>query len=90
MEAHRTPDGRPATPTVLLLDAAWNEVGSFVERPAPLMTWFQENRGRKSSEELHEHIYDWYDHDRGVSTVAQVVSMMEAARAAGPVRIRSR
>jgi len=89
MEAHRTPDGRPATPTVILLDAGWNEVGSLVERPAPLMAWFQAHRADMSSDELHQYIFDWYDHDHGVSTLAQVVGMMEAARAAGPVRIRS-
>jgi len=88
MEARRTPDGRPATPTVLLLDAGWNEVGSLVERPAPLMEWYQAHRADMSSEDLHEHIYGWYGRDRGVSTLAQVVGMMERARAAGPVRIR--
>lgn len=86
MEAHRTPDGRPATPTVLLLDAAWNEVGSLVERPAPLMAWFQAHRVDMSSEKLHEYVFDWYDQDRGVSTVAEIIGMMEAARAQGPVR----
>jgi hypothetical protein len=89
MEAHRTPDGRPATPTVLLLDAGWNEVGSLVERPAPLMEWYQAHRADMSSDDLHEHIYEWYDRDRGASTLAQVIGMMETARSAGPVRIRS-
>ena len=77
MEAHRTPDGRPATPTVVLFDGAWREVGSLVERPAPLTTWVQANRAEMTSEALHAHIYDWYDADRGASTVAEIVAMME-------------
>jgi hypothetical protein len=37
MEAHRTPDGRAATPTVILLDDQFNERGCWIERPAPLI-----------------------------------------------------
>src|SRR5688572_8020223 len=41
-EAHRTPDGRAATPTVILLDAEFNERGCWVERPAPLLAAMKE------------------------------------------------
>ena len=34
MESRRTPDGRSATPTVILLDAAGAEVGCWIERPS--------------------------------------------------------
>lgn len=77
MQAHRTPDGRPSTPTVVLFDGAWREVGALVERPTPLVSWVEGHRTGMSSEALHEHIYAWYDEDRGVSTIAQVVTMME-------------
>ena len=36
-EAHRTPDGRAATPTFILLDADFNERGCWVERPSELI-----------------------------------------------------
>src|SRR5688500_16906527 len=36
-EAHRTPDGRAATPTFILLDAEFNERGCWVERPSELI-----------------------------------------------------
>ena len=36
-EAHRTPDGRAATPTVILLDGEFNERGCWIERPANLI-----------------------------------------------------
>jgi len=79
MEAHLTPDGRASTPTVLLLDEAWNEAGCFVERPVELQDWVMEHRPEYSSEKLHEHMFDWYDEDAGASTIEQVVEMLEAA-----------
>ena len=36
MEAHRTPDGRPATPTIVVLDAEGGVKGVIAERPAAL------------------------------------------------------
>jgi hypothetical protein len=79
MEAHRTPDGRASTPTVLLLDEKWNEAGCFIERPAPLQDWVMQHRPEYSSEKLHEHMFEWYDDDAGASTIEQVVAMLEAA-----------
>ncbi|GMV07241.1 MAG: hypothetical protein AMXMBFR53_35160 [Gemmatimonadota bacterium] len=84
MRAHRTPDGRPATPTFLLLDASWDEVGCFVERPAPLMAWYQENRTSMDTDALHAYIVDFYERDGGTSTVTDVLEMLEAAAAGRP------
>ena len=84
MEAHRTPDGRAATPTVILLDEGWNEAGCFVERPAPLMAWYMENRADKTSDELHEYIFDWYAADAGAATVDDVLALLESAAAGRP------
>jgi len=77
MEARRTPDGRPATPTVVLFDPTWREMGSLVERPAPLAAWTQAHRAEMTSEALHAYIYDWYDRDRGATTIGEIVAMME-------------
>jgi len=84
MEAHRTPDGRAATPTFLLLDASWDEVGCFVERPTPLMAWVQENRGSMDTDALHEYIVDFYETDEGTGTVTDMVELLEAAAAGRP------
>jgi hypothetical protein len=84
MEAHRTPDGRAATPTFLLLDSSWKEVGCFVERPAPLVAWHMENRATKSSDEVHAHVQEWYDTDKGRGTVTEFVEILEAAAAGRP------
>ncbi len=81
MEAHRTPDGRAATPTVLLLDSDYEERGCFIERPRSLQSWIIENQGRISSEELFTRKMAWYDEDAGSETVAQLVEILEAAAA---------
>ncbi|HSG08503.1 MAG TPA: thioredoxin family protein [Longimicrobiales bacterium] len=84
MEAHRTPDGRAATPTVILMDGAWNEVGCFVERPTPLMAWYLANRETKTSDELHDYIFDWYTANAGAATVDDILTLLEGAAAGHP------
>lgn len=78
MEAHRTPDGRAATPTVLLLDEAFDEAGCFIERPPALQDWIRDRPGL-SSQEVYEGKMAWYDEDGGQGTVEAVVEMLEAA-----------
>lgn len=77
-ETRRTPDGRTATPTIIVLDADWKEIGAIVERPAPLLAataaWEAEGerniRGRRM---------EWYESDAGRSTVAEVLEIIERA-----------
>lgn len=84
MESHRTPDGRAATPTVLLLDEAFEEVGCWVERPRKLQAWFLENEPKLDEDTLHEQKYAWYDSDRGRETLREIVELIEAAGAGEP------
>jgi hypothetical protein len=79
MEAHPTPDGRPATPTVLLLDARHDEAGCLIERPPSLQDWILDEGWRLSSDEVYERKMQWYAEDAGRETVETVVRMMEAA-----------
>ncbi len=73
MEAHHTPDGRAATPTVILLDSELNERGCWVERPVPLQAAMKEPNFSSRQE--------WYDKDRGASSLEEIVAMIEAAHA---------
>lgn len=79
MDAHKTPDGRGATPTMLLLDAEWNEAGCFIERPMHLQDWIAQNDGTLSRDEIFEGKMEWYQTDAGGQTVAEFVTMLEAA-----------
>ncbi|MDT8342718.1 MAG: thioredoxin family protein, partial [Longimicrobiales bacterium] len=86
MEAYPTPDGRGATPTMLLLAPDGAEAGCLVEQPHDLQTWWLgEARQITDEEERFRRKYAWYEADGGESTVREVVALMEAA--AGGMRI---
>lgn len=74
MEAHRTPDGRAATPTVILLDDQFNERGCWIERPSPLIELMKNGTDFEGK-------MAWYDKDRGASSLEEIVQMIEAAHA---------
>lgn len=79
MESHRTPDGRAATPTVLLLNQDFEEAGCFIERPPSLQTWILENNGTLSGSEIVDQKMQWYADDAGQETLETFVAMLEAA-----------
>jgi hypothetical protein len=73
---HLTPDGRRATPTIIVLDDKDAFIGAWVERPAELQTWFVENKAKVSSDELHQHLDEWYTADAGKTTVSEVLAIL--------------
>jgi hypothetical protein len=83
MERHRTADGRAATPTVVMLDAEGNDVGCWVERPAALATWMNENRSKVSQQELMDGKFAWYNTDRGTETIREILDLLEKPGAMG-------
>ncbi len=84
MESHRTPDGRAATPTVVILDEAGNDRGCWVERPALLQTKAITARGAGLIDQFAREKQGWYDADAGASTVREVVAVLQAAAAGTP------
>lgn len=84
MEAHRTPDGRPATPTLVVLDEAGREVGCWVERPSVLQTNAIRARSEGTLEVFQRDKQAWYDTDAGASTIREVVAVLQAAGAGTP------
>lgn len=81
MEAYRTPDGRSATPTILVLDRDYEEAGCWVERPSELQAWALEIRPTLDDREFLRRKMAWYAEDAGSSTVGEVLSVIEAAAA---------
>ena len=73
-EAHRTPDGRAATPTFILLDGEFNERGCWVERPSTLIDLMKNGTDFEGK-------MAWYDKDQGASSLEEIVAMIEAAHA---------
>ena len=86
MDAFRTPDGRGATPTMVLLNDQGEPAGCLVEQPQPLQTWWLgEARGIEDDEERFNRKYAWYAEDAGSSTTAEIVEIMAGAAAGTPV-----
>ncbi len=79
MERHRTPDGRAATPTIVLLDPAGAERGCIIERPLKLREWVSENKPKMSDDDFQKAKMAWYLEDRGRQTVLEMVLLLEAA-----------
>jgi hypothetical protein len=88
MEAHRSRDGRAATPTVLLLGPEFEAAGCWVERPEALHRWFEASKDTMPERRLYDAKYAWYDQDRGRETVREFVEMLEGAAAGSPVCAR--
>jgi len=75
IEHHLTPDGRTATPTVILIRDG-KEAGAWVERPAALQAWHMSMSTLDSDERLSRKL-SWYDWDRGATTLAEIVALAE-------------
>jgi Thioredoxin len=84
MESHRTPDGRAATPTVVILDASGADVGCWVERPAKLQAMAIAARAAGTSDAFIRDKQQWYDADAGASTIREVVAVLQAAASGSP------
>ncbi len=76
MEENRTPDDRPATPTVLLLDESFRTVGVFIERPTELQEWAIGEGKDLASEDFMTYKMNWYDQDRGLLTMTEILDAL--------------
>ena len=76
MDAHPTPDGRGATPTVAVTTADGALLGAWSERPAELETWAIEQRKGLSQRELHARLAKWYADDAGRSALEEITTIL--------------
>jgi hypothetical protein len=77
--AHRTPDGRTATPTIVL----WRDgrdVGAWVERPAALQRMFLSMSTNAESAQRFSQRHTWYESDRGRTALTEVLALIEQTR----------
>jgi Thioredoxin len=72
MAAHRTADGRSATPTIVVLDADGGVKGAMTERPAALWEFSKDHWKRDERRK-------WYVDDQGRHAVAEILDIIEAA-----------
>jgi thioredoxin family protein len=83
MRAHRTWDGRAATPTIVLIDAAGNEVGCFIERPMALQAFLKRDPPLTHDQTSAEK-RPWYVENKGAETLREFVEMLEGAASGAP------
>lgn len=84
MEAHRTPDGRAATPTLVVLDTDGNDIGCLVERPSALQQLAVNARAAGTIDAFARDKQKWYDADAGASVVREMVAVLQAAATGTP------
>ena len=75
--AHLTPDGRKATPTIVVLDEQDRVLGVWVERPAALQKWYVENKATVAQAERYQYLDEWYREDAGRTTINEVLTILE-------------
>jgi hypothetical protein len=85
MEAHRSPDGRASTPTVLLLDGEYRIQGCWIEQPRGVQAFWLDVVARGTMAEEVGRKFDWYDEDEGRETLREFVEVLEAARGGRPI-----
>lgn len=79
--SRRTPDGRAATPTVIILADDGSEAGCWIERPAALQAAAMAARAGGGTPEFAEQKAAWYAADAGRSTLDELVTLLERAAA---------
>ena len=77
MEAHRTPDGRTATPTIAILAEDWHLLAAWTERPSSTQAWFLEKQKTTMQKPLHDELLAWYAKDAGKATVQEIADLLE-------------
>ncbi len=77
MDAHLTPDGRAATPTIVVLREDGSPVGSWVERASTAQAWFLEQQKSVARQTLRTQLRQWYADDGGRTTVGEIAALLE-------------
>jgi hypothetical protein len=83
-DTHRSPDGRAAIPTLVVLNAAFEDRGCWVERPAQLQQWYVTRGHDVDDDTYRREKLGFYDFDHGSTTLEEVVGVLEAAAAGTP------
>lgn len=85
MDAHLT-NGTRSIPVVMVLDDDFVEHGWWGPRPTELQRWFHAEGAALTMEERHKSKRQWYARDRGVSTIREVLALLERATGATTAR----
>ena len=76
LQAHRTRDGRTATPTIVVLRDGV-DVGAWVERPAVLQDLFRSIGDSPAAASQFARRGEWYEADHGATALRGIVTLIE-------------
>jgi hypothetical protein len=78
MDTHLT-NGSRSIPVVIVLNGRYEEVGWWGPRPRDLQAWVMTEGKRLPTEDRYREVRKWYARDRGLTTLEELVSLLEAA-----------
>jgi hypothetical protein len=83
LDKHRTPDGRTATPTIVLLreGVEADDAAAWIERPAVIQQWFRSMAADSESARRFADRQSWYESDHGRTALAEVIALAEETAA---------
>jgi hypothetical protein len=79
MDAHLTGGRSRSIPVAIVLDEEGRERGWWGPRPAELQRWVMEEGLAMEPEDRYKRVRQWYARDKGVTTLEEVVALLEAA-----------
>ena len=85
MDEHLTNGTARSIPVVLLLDGDGVERAWWGPRPADLQAWFTGDGQTLEKEDRYRELRKWYARDRGLTTIREIVELLEQATGAGSV-----
>lgn len=85
MDAHLTGRSR-SIPIVILLNEKYQECGWWGPRPTPLQEWVVETGMAMPKDERYREVRKFYARDRGLTTMHEIVDMLEKRCVMGPVK----
>jgi hypothetical protein len=77
MDAHLTGGKSRSIPIVILLNDKYQECGWWGPRPTPLQKWVVETGMSMPKEERYKEVRKFYARDRGLTTMHEIVDMLE-------------
>lgn len=86
MDTHLTGKSR-SIPIVILLNQKFEECGWWGPRPRELQRWVIEKGLALEKEERYREVRSFYARDKGLSTMGEIVAMLEECCVRGPVRV---
>jgi hypothetical protein len=90
MDTHLTGGKSRSIPIVILLNSKYEECGWWGPRPGPLQKWVMEEGLLMPKEERYKEVRKFYARDHGLTTMHEIVDMLESLCMGAPIGAAAR